>query len=96
MSDTARARIAVGALTAILAITASWWALALWPAAPTAPDWLLRTREVCFGTTPDGLPQAGGWILLIGQPIGMIALLMVIWPEELRAGIAREMEGDAR
>jgi protein SCO1/2 len=86
MSDSARARIAVGALAAILAITASWWALALWPAGTTAPEWVLRTREVCFGTNPDGLPEAGGWILLIGQPIGMLALLVSIWPRELRAG----------
>lgn len=88
MSDTSRARIAVGALAAILAITASWWVLALWPAGPATPDWLLRTREVCFGTTPNGLPNAGGWILLIGQPIGMMVLLAAIWPKELRAGLA--------
>lgn len=91
MTDAARARTAMGALAAILAITACWWALALWPAGPAAPDWLLRTREVCFGTTALGLPEAGGWILLIGQPLGMIALLAVVWPAELRAGFARLM-----
>jgi hypothetical protein len=40
----ARARTALGALAAIVVITASWWALALWPAAD-APTWVLRTRE---------------------------------------------------
>ena len=76
---------------AILVITASWWALALWPVGPATPEWFLRTREVCFGIHPDGLPDAGGWILLIGQPLGMIALLAVVWPAELRAGLARSM-----
>jgi protein SCO1/2 len=91
VSEAARARLAVAALAAILAITASWWALALWPVDPGAPEWFLRTREVCFGSTPDGLPNAGGWILLIGQPIGMLALLALVWWAELRAGVSQLM-----
>lgn len=88
MTPRARARAAVTTLAAVLAITASWWALALWPADPAAPDWLLRTREVCFGSTADGLPNAGGWLLLIGQPLGMLGLLAAVWGEELRAGLS--------
>lgn len=84
----ARAWGAVAALAAIVVITAAWWALALWPAGDGAPAWLLRTREVCFGATAETLPTAGGWILLIGQPIGMAALLAAIWGRELRAGLA--------
>lgn len=91
MSDAVRARIAVAAFAAILAITASWWALALWPADPSTPEWFLRTREVCFGSTPDGLPNAGGWIVLVGQPLGMVALLMVVWGWELKEGFSRLM-----
>ena len=91
MSEAARARVAVAALATILVVTASWWALALWPADASMPDWLVRTREVCFGSTPDGLPNAGGWILLIGQPIGMLAFLVVVWPDELRQGLSRLM-----
>jgi len=87
MNEAARARTAVAALAAVLATTASWWALALWPVT-TPPDWLLRTREVCFGATPDTLPNAGGWLLLIGQPVGMIAILAVVWGSELRAALA--------
>jgi len=78
----------VATLGAIVAITASWWALALWPVDSTAPEWLLRTREVCFGSTVDSLPNAGGWILLIGQPAGMVALLAAVWGTELREGIS--------
>src|SRR5690606_26950129 len=33
----------------------------------------------------------GGWILLVGQPIGMLAMLAAIWPADLRAGLARVM-----
>ena len=87
MSPSGRAWTAVGALAAILAITASWWALALWPVGSGAPDWVLLTREVCFGSTEDGLPNAGGWILLIGQPLGLAALLAAVWGTELRAGL---------
>ena len=82
---------ALAALWLILATTASWWALALWPAGPEAPQWLLRTREVCFGVQDDALPSLGGWLLLVGQPLGMLGLLMVVWGRELRAGLARAM-----
>lgn len=84
----ASARGALAALASIVAITTAWWALALWPAGPAAPDWLLRTRQVCFGVQPDGLPDAGGWVLLIGQPAGMLVVLAAVWGRELRAGLA--------
>jgi protein SCO1/2 len=84
----ARAWTAVVALGAIVAITVSWWALALWPVDSAAPEWFLRTREVCFGSTAERLPNAGGWMLLIGQPAGMVVLLAAVWGTELRAGLA--------
>lgn len=76
----------LGALGFILAVTASWWALALW-AVPAAPDWLERARSVCFNITESGLPDTKGWVLLIGQPAGMIALLLVGWGRALRGSI---------
>lgn len=88
MTSGARGRAAVAALVLIALVTASWWALALWPV-DGASEWIVRTREVCFGASRDGLPNAGGWILLIGQPLGMVALLAVVWPRDLRAGLAR-------
>jgi protein SCO1/2 len=84
VSATGRARVAGTVLLAIVAITASWWALALWPVGSEAPGWFLRTREVCFGSKADTLPSAAGWLLLIGQPASMLMLLMMIWGEELR------------
>jgi cytochrome oxidase Cu insertion factor (SCO1/SenC/PrrC family) len=36
-----------------------------------------------------GLPHAGGWILLIGEPAGMLAALFIVWGENLRADLRR-------
>ena len=85
--------VALGALALILVITASWWALALWPTGDRTPAWLLRTRDVCFGTASTGLPDAGGWILLVGQPLGMLVVLLASWGDEVRAGMRRMAEG---
>lgn len=84
---------AVVALAAILAITAGWWSLALWPLGAGAPEWIVVTREICFGASHTGLPHAGGWLLLIGEPIGMFAVLYVVWGDDLRAGLARLHRG---
>lgn len=87
MTPRLRALAALGALGAILAVTASWWALALWPLETGAPDWVVRTRLVCFGSTATGLPNAGGWLLLVGQPAGMLAMLVAVWRDELGEGL---------
>lgn len=95
MRTAARAWAPAAALGAIVAITVSWWTFALWPVGGGGPEWLLRTRDVCFGTVGDSLPNAAGWLVLIGQPIGMVALLAVVWGAELRASLARVMAGAA-
>ena len=82
--------MALGALTAIVAITASWWALALWPT-DDAPAWLLLTRETCFGTAETGLPDAGGWMVLSGQPLGMLLVLFAGWGDDVKAGLRAAM-----
>jgi protein SCO1/2 len=87
MTSGARGRVALGALAAILAVTASWWALALWPSAD-APAWMVLARETCFGTARTGLPDAGGWLVLVGQPLGMLLVLLAGWGADLRAGLA--------
>lgn len=93
MTVEARARPALSALFAIVAITVAWWALALWPVdSATAPEWLTRTRAVCFGAYSDGLPNAGGWLLLIGQPLGMLLVLFAAWGAEIRIGLRRFSE----
>lgn len=79
-----RPGLALAALVAIAAITAAWWALALHPVGPATPQWLARTQAVCFGTEATGLPSTGGWILLVGEPLGMLVALWVIWGGSLR------------
>ena len=90
MTSARRAWAAVGALAVILAITASWWALALWPT-DDAPAWLLLTRETCFGTAETGLPDAGGWMALTGQPLAMLLVLLAGWGAEVKAGLRAAM-----
>lgn len=80
--------VAALTLALILLITAGWWALALYPAGADVPAWVLRTRAACFGTVDAGLPSAGGWVLLVGEPIGMVGVLVSVWGESLRADLA--------
>ena len=91
MTTPLRARAAVATLAVILAITAGWWALALWPV-DDAPAWLLLTRETCFGTAATGLPDAGGWLVLVGQPLCMLLVLLAAWGREVRAGLRAATE----
>jgi cytochrome oxidase Cu insertion factor (SCO1/SenC/PrrC family) len=84
-----RGGLPLAALGGILAITAAWWAFALWPVSTSVPEWVLRTRAACFGTTATGLPNAGGWVLLIGEPIGMLGVLITVWGDGLRRDLRR-------
>ncbi len=79
-----RAGLALLAIMLIGVITVSWWALALWPMPAAAPVWLARAREICFGDAGDGLPDAGGWLLLVGEPLGMAAVLLTVWGDAVR------------
>lgn len=82
-----RAAWGLAALGGIAVVTVAWWSLALWPVAPDAPDWLQRARLVCFGVSVGGLPSAGGWVMLIGEPIGMLAFLLVVWGDAVAEGM---------
>ncbi len=68
-------------------ITAGWWALALWPLPTETPEWVLRARSACFGSTVSGLPDAGGWALLLGQPAGMLIFLFAVWGGAVTRGL---------
>lgn len=82
MTDSRRAWARI-ALAGVVAVTAAWWALALWPLPATAPGWLARTRAVCFGSTPSGLPDVQGWMLLFLQPALMFGQVVAIWGRDL-------------
>ena len=79
--------VALGGLATIGVISAAWWGLALWPAGDVPPEWLVRTRAVCFGTRPDGLPGPEGWGALIAQPLGMLGILIIGWREEVAGAL---------
>lgn len=73
----------VGAAAFVLAVSAVWWSFALF-AVPGAPEWLDRARAVCFNITESGLPDAKGWLLLIGQPPAMLLALYAGWSGQVR------------
>jgi len=91
MNNSLRVRpgLASTTLLLIIVITAAWWALAFWPAGAVESAWLMRTRAICFGSTPGGLPDIGGWIVLIGEPLGMLGALFAVWGSALRADLKR-------
>jgi protein SCO1 len=74
-------------LAMIVVTTVAWWALALWPVPASGPDWVLRTRAVCFGSTESGLPAVEGWLLLIFQPIGMTVALFLTYGKSTREAV---------
>jgi cytochrome oxidase Cu insertion factor (SCO1/SenC/PrrC family) len=78
---------ALGALAFLALVTAAWWTLALWPVSPEAPAWLVRARFVCFNAPPDGLPDASGWLLLVGEPLGMLGVLLAVWGGPVRGAL---------
>ena len=81
------ARAALCALGFLLGVTALWWALALWPVPGETPAWLARARWVCFNVGDSGLPDAAGWLLLVGQPLGLGLALAIGWGGALRDGL---------
>ncbi|HEU4431585.1 MAG TPA: SCO family protein [Myxococcota bacterium] len=88
-----RPRLATGERAALLALaflvlaTAAWWALALWPAPDEPPAWLARARWVCFNAAPSGLPSASGWLVLIGEPLGLGVALWAAFGSSVRGGL---------
>jgi cytochrome oxidase Cu insertion factor (SCO1/SenC/PrrC family) len=82
-------RAALSALAFLALATAAWWALALWPAPGEPPAWLERARWVCFNSGPSGMPSASGWLVLIGEPLGLGVALWAAFGRSLRAGIGK-------
>jgi cytochrome oxidase Cu insertion factor (SCO1/SenC/PrrC family) len=79
---------ALWCLAMIVVTTVAWWALALWPVPDGGPDWVLRTRAVCFGSTDSGLPAVEGWLLLIFQPLAMTLALFLGWGRPTREALS--------
>ena len=77
----------LGAVGFILVVSVAWWGFALFTL-PGVPEWVARARAVCFNVTDNGLPDAKGWLLLIGQPPAMLLALYTGWSPEVRATLA--------
>jgi protein SCO1 len=82
-----REAAALWALAAVLLVSVGWWAAALWPLPADVPEWVVRARAACFGKTESGLPNAGGWIMLVGSPPTMLAALALMSGGALRDGL---------
>lgn len=76
-------------LGAWLGLSMMWWGLAFWHLPSAAPEWLVRTRQVCFGSAPNGLPAPYGWLDLVAGPAALLGGLIAIWGRELTKGLAR-------
>jgi hypothetical protein len=74
-------------LTGWIITTLIWWSFAFAPITSEAPDWLKRAQYVCFGSLPGGLPNSGGWLLLIGGPLMLLLSLLVGFYDELKKGL---------
>ena len=93
--DARSERIALFALGFLLLVTAAWWALALWPTASDPPAWLARARWVCFNVGESGLPDAAGWLALVGEPLGLGLALFIAFGRGLRGGFRELMASRA-
>lgn len=69
-----------------LVVTVAWWALALAPVADP-PPWLAAARSVCFGSTPSGLPDTYGWLVLTAAPGSMLLGILGSWGHDIRTGL---------
>ena len=69
------------------------WGFAFFPV-PADASWLAAAKSACFGTTPDGLPAAHGWMILVLGPLLFFACALVAFRVEVRDGV-RLMRGAA-
>jgi protein SCO1/2 len=81
-------RAGIALLASCLVVTAAWWALALAPVS-NPPEWLAVARSVCFGSTPSGLPDTYGWLLLTLAPGSMLAGVLAVWGRDIAVQLAR-------
>lgn len=68
--------------------TLGLWFFAFYHLPPGTPDWVARAQAACFGTNESGLPNAGGWLLLIASPLTLLIGLMFLFGSEFSSGIA--------
>ena len=72
-----------------LIVTMILWLLALYNTGESTPEWLLRTQQVCFGTTETGLPDAKGWLMLTLAPLSFLLAILVSMGSDIKSGYLR-------
>jgi cytochrome oxidase Cu insertion factor (SCO1/SenC/PrrC family) len=87
-------RAGIALLAGCLLVTAAWWGLALAPV-QDPPPWLAVARSVCFGSTPTGLPDTYGWLLLTLAPGSMLIGILGVWGRDILSGLARGWKNGA-
>lgn len=81
-------RAGIALLVGCILVTAAWWGLALAPV-QDPPEWLAVARSVCFGSTPSGLPDTYGWLLLTLAPGSMLVGILGVWGRDIVSGLVR-------
>lgn len=56
------------------------------PTGPENDSWVAAARAACFGSTPTGLPELHGWMLLVLAPSMLLASLLTMFREEATDG----------
>ncbi|MCB0319760.1 MAG: SCO family protein [Bdellovibrionales bacterium] len=72
-----------------------WW-FAFSGSSNESSDWLTEARSACFGIEGHGLPNGGGWLLLILAPALFLFAICVAFPVELRTSwlsLVRQLSG---
>lgn len=64
-----------------------WAAFAIMTVGAVHTEWMTRTRVAGFRVYDNGPPDAAAWLTLIGEPIGMLAILFVVWGRQVRDGL---------
>lgn len=71
-------------LSGWIVTTLIWWSFAFAPISSETPEWFRQAQYVCFGSVPGGLPNSGGWLLLIGSPLMLFLALQIGFFDEIR------------
>lgn len=61
---------------------------AFFPTPSEPPAWLEAARVACFGTMANGLPDVGGWLLLILAPLSFLVGIYFLWAGQIRSSVA--------
>lgn len=80
--------VATGTALSLVVVTMVFWLIAFFHMPEANPKWLAVVQSVCFGTGENGLPNAGGWLLLIAAPLSFMVALVVAFANDIWLGVS--------